>query len=108
MRRPMALAVAASSMGTTKIRAISSQSGPATARTLGTSAGASQLVIAPSARVAASRTIPGRRAASTSPGGCAGGGSRRNPRTVNVSNSPLTFSPASAGRRNFSVSLARW
>ena len=39
MRRPMALAVAASPVGTTKIRAISSQSGPATARTVGTSAG---------------------------------------------------------------------
>ena len=95
-------------MGQTKIRAISSQSGPATARTVGTSDGASQLVMAPSASSAASATICGRSAARARAGGGSGGAASRNPVTVNVSPVMLTFSPASAGRRNRSVSRARW
>ena len=39
--------------------------------------------------------------------GCTGGGSSRKPLMVKVSYCALTFSPASAARRNLSVSLAR-
>ena len=89
------------------MRAISSQSGPATARTAGTSEDASQFVIAPSDIAAASEIIPGRSAASASAGGGTGAGSRRKPLMVKVSPSIETFSPASARRRNCSVSRAR-
>ena len=95
-------------MGQTKILATSSQSGPAAARTWGTSPGASQFVIAASASAAASLIICGRSAASASCGGVSGAGSRRNPSTRNVSYSCVTFSPARAWRRNRSMSLARW
>ncbi len=89
------------------MRAISSQSGPATARTAGTSAGESQFVIAPSDSSAARATIPGRSAARASAGGGTGAGSSRNPLMLNVSPSMETFSPASARRRKRSVSRAR-
>ena len=98
----------ASAVGQTNSRAISSQSGPATARTAGASDGASQFVIAPSASDAASRTMPGRSAARASPGGWAGGGSSRKPLMAKLSYPALTFSPASAARRKSSVSRARW
>ncbi len=84
-RRPMPRATSASAVGHTKIRAASSHSSPATARIAGTSDGASQFVIAASASAAASRSMPGRSAASARPGGTAGGGSSRNPRTAKVS-----------------------
>ncbi len=95
-------------MGQTKILATSSHSGPAAARTMGTSPGASQFVIAASASAAASLIICGRSAASASAGGVAGTDSRRNPSTRNVSYCSVTFSPASARRRNRSMSRARW
>ncbi len=100
--------MASSVVGQTKIRAISSQSGPAAPRTLGTSAGESQFVIAASDSVAASLTICGRSAASASVGGTAGGGASRKPSTANVSYRSLTFSPANAARRNRSTSRERW
>jgi len=58
--------------------------------------GESQLVIAPSARVAASRTMPGRKAASASPGGCAGAdrGGTRGPRTRRT---PRSLLPGQGG-----------
>jgi len=80
----MARASRASGVGQTKILATSSQPGPATARTFGTSPGASQFVMAASACVAASRIICGRSAARASAGGVAGGESRRKPFTRNV------------------------
>ena len=107
-RRPTWRASSASAVGHTKMRATSSQSSPVTFRIRGTSAGASQFVIAAPASAAASRSIPGRRAASARPGGSAGGASSRNPCTPNVSYCSLTFSPASAERRKRSVSRARW
>ncbi len=100
IRRPMSRAAWASAVGQTKIRAISSLPGPATARTRGTSPGASQLVITPSASAAPSDTICGRSAARASAGGGSGGVSSRKPRTLNVSPAIVTFSPARAARRN--------
>ena len=108
MRRPMARATSASGVGQTKILATSSHPGPATSRTFATSPGDSQFVIAASASAAASLIICGRSAASASAGGSAGGASSRNPVTRNVGYFSVTFSPASALRRNRSVSLARW
>jgi len=104
----MARAASASVVGQTNTRAISSQSGPATARTAGTSPGASQFVIAPSACDAARAIMPGRSAARASAGGGCGAASSRKPCTLNVSYSSVTFSPARAARRNRSVSRERW
>src|SRR5258708_38355375 len=95
----MALAVATSVVGQTKILAMSSQPDPAAARTLGTSAGESQLVIAAADSSAASLTICGRSAASASGGGTAGGGSSLEPSTLDVWYCLVTLSPANEARR---------
>ena len=75
---------------------------------LGTSDGASQFVMAMPASAAASLTMPGRSAASASAGGTLGAGSSRKPSTENVSYSCVTLPPASASRRNRSMSRERW
>ena len=87
--------------GHTKIRAVISFGVPSAAScttfaTVVTSSGLNQLMIAPSASRAARRNIPSRRAA-TRIGGCTSGRiPRRNPFTLKVSYSLVTFSPDNA------------
>ena len=104
MRLPRSRTRSASSLTHTNRRAISSVSGPVSARTLRTSSGESQLVIAPSDSSAARWSMRGRSAASTIFGATLGARSSLNPLTSNVSYFSVTFSPVSARFRNRSVS----
>ena len=85
IRRPMARAMSASSLGITKIRAATGMSAPSSGVTVATSSADSQLMMTPSAARPARRSMPGRRAARKIGGGCSTGRARRNPVTSKVS-----------------------
>ena len=73
----------------------------------GTSSGESQFKTAPSAASPATRSMPGRSAATWIGMGWIGGLVSLNPSTENVSPRNTTRSPASAGLRNWTISLTR-
>jgi hypothetical protein len=109
----MARTVEASSLGATKMRATTSLGSPPPAcctigATVVTSSADSQLMIAPSPSRPARRSIPSRRAATSSGTGSSGFTPSRNPRTEKVSYSSDTLPPASAARRNRTMSRVRW
>ena len=79
----------------------------ATPTTFGTSPGASQLIMTPSAFAPASASILSRSAPTKIGGGCAGRRESRKPFTRTDSPSTATFSPANACLRNSSVSRIR-
>ena len=95
--------------GHTKIRATISFGTPfasvcTTSATRVTSSALNQLMIVPSASRAARRNIPSRKAATRIWGFTSGRIPRRNPSTVNVSYSLVTFSPLSASFRKRTTS----
>src|SRR3990167_446105 len=100
----MSRAVNSSAAGSRPARAAASRT---TAPELGTSSGESQLRIAPSPTSPATRSMPGRSAATWIGTGAATGRLSRKPSTANVSPRNTTRSPASARRRNSAISRTR-
>ena len=84
--RPNCRTVVASSDGQTKMRATISLPGPTSGTTRLTSSADSQLMMAPSPSRPASRSMPGRRAATRIGGTWSSLRPRRKPRTRKVSN----------------------
>ena len=76
--------------------------------TVFTSSAPSQLMMAPSPSRPASFSIPSRSAAMRIGTGCSGRTPSLKLRTLNDGVSIVTFSPASAARRNCTMSLVRW
>ena len=105
--------MSASSVGATKIRATTSFASPSPAActmgaTVETSSAESQLMMAPSPSRPASFSIPSRSAAMRIGTGCSGRTPSLKPFTVKESVSIETFSPASAARRNRTMSRVCW